>query len=389
MGGSRSVSVTRVAVPHPLVSFSATIPSIQPGGLLADESESSRRDTRRRFEQWARNPVCEANTLSAVHNVPMAEVAKRDGAIPTMGQSPFAIARGLAFERSLYRSGGRAMFLALQEAGVVPGSASGLADFRLRMNGGKLHRLDDALAETAGLLRRVAGKTRKRSNPWLVAGATVRVPGGVMLPEAILVLDALVIDREKTPPRLVVGEIKTYPDRAGYTDAQELATARAQAGIYVHGLRLVVEELGLTGELDVATEGFLVLTRPGFNRPSVRAGEDLRYQAERARRGFSLLHEAADGLPKGSGKAGIDEIRAAGFRYSESCVSFCDRADVCRQMALKLGKGAVLGDDVERFLGAVTLHRTLELMQGAKPATEAERDLQRRIADVESLGDLV
>jgi hypothetical protein len=332
--------------------------------------------------------VCQANTLSAVHNVPMAEVAKRDGATPTMGQSPFAIARGLAFERSLYRTGGRAMFIALQEAGVVPSGASGLADFRLRMNGGKLHRLDDALAATASLLRQLAGQKGHPGDPWLVAGATVRVPGGVMLPEAILVLDALVIDRDTTPPSLMVGEIKTYPDRAGYTNAQELSTARAQAGVYVHGLRLVIEELGLTAALEVATEGFLVLTRPGFNRPSVRAGEALKYQAERARRGFALLRDAAAGLPKGSGTAGIDEILTAQFKYSESCVSFCDRAPVCRTKALKLGNGAVLGDDVERFLGAVNLHRTIELMDGATPATAAERDLQRRIKDVEDLRDL-
>ena len=179
----------------------------------------------------------------AVHNVRMADVA-RDGTVPTMGQSPFAIARGQAFERSLFRSGGRAMFQALKTAGVVPEAAAGLVDLRLRLNGGRLHRLDDALAQTASSLERSQSANAER--PWLVAGATVRVPGGVMLPEAILVLDALVIDWAKTPPRLIVGEIKTYPDRAGYTDSQELATARAQAGVYVHGLRLVIEELGLT-----------------------------------------------------------------------------------------------------------------------------------------------
>lgn len=318
----------------------------------------------------------------------MAEVAKRDGTTPTMGQSPFAIARGLAFERSLYRSGGRAMFQALREAGVVPEIATGFEDLRLRMNGGRLRRLDEALAATADLLRDVSKAKRRSEGPWLVAGATVRVPGGVMLPEAILVLDALVIDRSKAPPRLVVGEIKTYPDRAGYTDSQELSTARAQAGVYVHGLRLVIEELGLGGVVEVANEGFLILTRPGFNRPSVRAGEDLRYQAERARRGFALLRDAAAGLPKGTGRAGIEEIRTAEFKYSETCVSFCDRAPICREKALTLGKGAVLGDDVERFLGEVSLHRTMELMQGAKPASDAERDVQRRIADVEALKGL-
>jgi hypothetical protein len=318
----------------------------------------------------------------------MADVARRDGGVPTMGQSPFAIARGQAFERSLYRTGGRAMYQALRDAAVVPDTASGLADFRLRLNGGRLHRLDEALSQTAELFKDVVAGGERFGRPWLVAGATVRVPGGVMLPEAILVLDALVIDWARTLPRLIVGEIKTYPDRAGYTDSKELATARAQAGVYVHGLRLVVAELGLSDALDVATQGFLILTRPGFNRPSVRAGEDLRFQSERARRGFALLRDAAEGLPKGSGRAGIDEIRGAEINYSETCVAFCDRASVCREKALKAGSGAVLGDDVSRFLGSVGLQRAVELMEGAKPTTPAERDLQRRIAEVEELRGL-
>ena len=353
-----------------------------------DRSVTARRDTRRRFEQWARNPICQANTLSAVHDVPMAEVARRDGATPTMGQSPFAIARGQSFERSLYRNGGRAMFQSLIEADVLPDASSGLEDFRLRVNGGRLHRLDQALAATAELFRHVAQSTDRSTGPWLVAGATVRVPGGVMLPEAILVLDALVIDWTTIPTRLVVGEIKTYPDRAGYTDQSELATTRAQAGVYVHGLQLVIKEFGLEKDLQVAKKGFLVFTRPGFNRPSIRGDEDLQYQAERARRGFALLRDAAAGLPKGSGRAGVDEIRTAAIHYSEVCVGFCDRASVCREQALAAGDGAVLGEDVERFLGDVRLQRAIELMEGSEPATEAERDLARRIQDVERLREL-
>ena len=360
----------------------------QEGSLANNQSGTTRRDTRRRFEQWARNPTCQANTLSAVHDVPMADVARRDGATPTMGQSPFALARGQSFERSLFRRGGRAIFDALKEAGVLPEAASGLEDFRLRVNGGRLRRLDESLAATEELLRRVAQSEERTQGPWLVAGATVRVPGGVMLPEAILVLDALVIDWRSLPTRLIVGEIKTYSDRAGYTDPSELATTRAQAGVYVHGLRLVMGELELEKKLEVARQGFLVLTRPGFNRPSIRAGEDLRYQAERARRGFALLREAAAGMPKGSGRAGVDEIRTAAIHYNEECVSFCDRAPVCRDRALAAGEGAVLGEDVARFLGNVSLQRAIELRKGNTPTTEAERDLARRIQDVELLRGL-
>ncbi len=212
-----------------------------------------------------------------------------------------------------------------------------------------------------------------------------------MLPQATLVLDVLVIRQGASVPELVVGEIKTYPDRAGYTDARELATARAQAGIYVHGLELVLDELGLTDAFSVQREGFLVLSRPGSNQPSVRAGEDLRFQAERAKRGFELLRNAAaavDPLPDPDGESGYRAVAEADTEFDETCLSFCDRAAVCRQKALDAGNAAVLGRDVARFLGLISLPRAVELLSGAKPRDDAERDLIRRIDDGRRRGGL-
>jgi hypothetical protein len=353
-----------------------------------DDDRELRRDTRRRFEQWARNPHCQANALSAVHNVPMADVAKHEGHKPTMGQSPFAIQRGQTFERSLFRDEGEALRSALQAARLLPAEASGLADFRLRLNGGPFHSLDDARSATSAWFARLAERDHGVADPWLAAGATVSIPGGVMLPEAILVLDALVVRHDTRPRTLIVGEIKTYPDRGGFTDPSELATARAQAGVYVHGLELVLDELHLKQHVSVSNSGFLVLTRPGFNRPSIRPGEDLRYQATRARRGFELLRVAAEGLPRGSGKAGVEEICGAPVHYQDTCVTFCDRASLCRTRALEAGNAAALGDDVARFLGDISLTRALTLLGGAPPATPAEADLSRRFQDIEALRTL-
>jgi hypothetical protein len=353
--------------------------------MARQHPDDSHRDTRRRFEQWARNSQCSANTISAVHNIPMNKVALHEGVKATMGQSPFALARGQQFERLLYSKGGEPLYEQLRKHKVVPESASGLADFRLRINGGRLRGLDDALAATSALLKELAGRKSRPDDPWLVASATVRIPGGVMLPEAMLVLDSLVIGHDTKPRTLMVGEIKTYPDRGGYTDPAELATARAQAGVYVHGLDLVLAELGLAQQFTVLRTGFLVLSRPGFNRPSVRAGEDLRYQAERAKRGFELLRATAASLPVGENRPGIDDVSTAEYHYCEACVSFCDRAPVCRARAEADGDGAILGDDVDRFLGSVPLQRALELLGGAQARTEAEQDLARRMAEVEAL----
>jgi hypothetical protein len=348
------------------------------------EEKESRRDTRRRFEQWANNPLCQANTISAVHGISMADVATRESGRSSMGQSPFAIARGQAFERGLFRLNADKLLQALIKTQVLPAGSAGLADFRLRMNGGRCRSLDDARDETSDLLRQVASKPKNA--PAVVAGATVTIPGGIMLPEALLVLDVLVIRPGEHKPELVVGEIKTYPDRAGYTDPGELASARAQAGVYVHGLTLVLSELGLADAFRVSTTGFLVLSRPGFNDPSIRAGEDLRYQAERARRGFHLLREAAkvvEPLPVPGTDAAIDVVLGARVDFSENCLMFCDRVAVCRAKAFADGDPAALGRDVARFLGEITLVRAMELINGSKPIGNAEQDLVRRIRENE------
>lgn len=347
---------------------------------------SANRDTRLRFEQWAKNPSCMANAVSAVHNVRMSEVAKCEGVIPTFGQSPFAIARGQTFERGLFRDRAKSLFSALVKAEVLPPDRDGFQDFRLRQQGGPHRTLDDALAATVDFFRR-AGKARSKTEletlPGLLAGPVVRIPGGLMLPEAILVIDVLVVQIVDQRPLLMVGEIKTYPDRAGYTDTSELATARAQAGVYVHGIRVVLGELRLADRIAVASSGFLVLTRPGFNQPSIRARESLEYQARRAERGFERLRAVAADLGGSTDPdIVIPKIQASPTSYCEGCLSFCDRAPTCHAAALKAGDATVLGDDVAHFLGAVSLHRGLELMEGAKPANDAEKDLLARIEEL-------
>lgn len=352
--------------------------------------EPARRNTRARFEQWAANPACNANTFSAVHNVKMADVATLEGVSPSMGQSPFALARGETFERSLFQNDAARLTEELVKRDVLQESASGFLDLRIGMNGGPIPTLDQAIEETRALLVRVADATTARARqglPSVVAAATVRIPRGVMLPEAILIIDALAIVPDSDGNRLVVGEIKTYPDRGGYTDRGNLALARAQAGIYVHGLDVVAEELGLTDRLVVDRYGFLVLTRPGSNFPSVRVNEELTYQAERARRGFELLERAAQGLPPfdRAVEDPTESVTRMEVSYSEVCVSFCDRAAKCHASAVKRDDPVILGDDVARFFGETDLSRAVALMEGADPQDPSEEDLVRRIREAESL----
>jgi hypothetical protein len=349
--------------------------------MMREKNVKERRDTRLRFEQWAHNPVCEANTLSAVHGIPMVDVAKAEGGRVTMGQSPFALARGQTFERGLFRGAAEQLRKALVEARVLDPAARGFSDFRTRQNSGKLANIDAALAQTTALLTSLSKVRTRDVEPSIIAAATICIPERVMLPEAILIIDVLVArwDATNKRPELVVGEIKTYPDRGGHTDGADLATARAQAGVYVHGLEVTLASMGLADKFTLSRNGFLVLTKPGSNFPSIRANEDLRYQAMRAERGFNQLEAAANIAFKDHGSASVDTVLAAATAYESACVGFCDRASACFNRAMREGNAAILGEDVARFLGPVNLTRAMELFDGDKPRTEAEKDLAAQL----------
>lgn len=125
----------------------------------------------------------------------------------------------------------------------------------------------------------------------------IKIPKGVILPEALLIIDLVTVTTVMDGvARVTVGEIKVFPDRGGHTDPQQLASARAQAGLYRHAFELAISSLGLSDRLDLAADGVLIFTWPGSNSPSVRAHEDLTYQAIRAQRGFERLEEVALGV---------------------------------------------------------------------------------------------
>jgi hypothetical protein len=357
-------------------------------GLACHAVMILRRDVRRRLEQYAAHPGCEANVLSAVHDVPMDAVARWVGLDPKVGQSPFAIARGQQFEASLFEKEGARLRAALIEKQVLPANSTGFLDLRITRNKGPMADIAASRGAFRELLAAFLREPRAAMGPQpsLVAGPSMSVPGKAILPDGLFSIDVLTVHLPENSARveLRVGEIKVYPDRGGYTDSTELASARAQAGLYVYALEAELQAWGLSDAFQVARDGFLVLTRPGSNQPSVRAGEDLRFQAERARAAFERLKDiAAKELPIDHGDklvspqrlAAIHEARTA---YGEGCLSFCELADHCQARAIEAGLAGALGEDMKRFLGSISLHRALALLDGAPAETTAEKDFVKR-----------
>lgn len=350
--------------------------------------ERARRETRRRFEQWARNPECHSNVVSAVHNVKMGVAARKENPnIPREGQSVFALLRGRTFEAQLIKEDAAVLLESLQRSDVIAPTSTDFADHRIKLNDGPLAGLDEAIETgTKFLVDLAAG----RSFNGAISSFTVRIPKGIMLPEAILIIDVLSVETHLDIPTISVGEIKTYADQGGHTSRSDLATARAQMGLYAHALEVTLASLGLSEKISVSHFGFLVLTYPGSNRPSVRGKEDLRYQRERSKRGFDLMEEAAH-LMNGEYGAGdeadedeaslLDLVLNAATSFQDSCIAFCERADTCFQRALEENKGVALGDDVERFLNGIPLNHAENLLKGSKPNSVAEHDLLARLND--------
>lgn len=347
--------------------------------------EEARRNTRGRFEQWAKNPTCSANTLSAVHNVRLDAAAKQAGLVPSFGQSPFAIARGNRFEAGLFYDDAARLREALERKACLPQKSAGFLDLRLRMNGGRdISTVDQALGQTERWLADIAANPADAAS--IVAAPMVRIPRGVILPEALLIIDVVTVLAEDDAVRLRVGEIKVFPDRGGHTDPHQLASARAQAGLYQHALTLAVASLGLASDITVAADGFLVFTWPGSNSPAVRAREDLTYQAIRAERGFHRLEEVAQSLVRDDDFSAdnptlVQRVLEAETDYSEACLSFCDLAPRCHAEAIAADDPIVLGGDVKRILGDTSLTRAIELLAGAEPADDREADLQRQLTE--------
>ena len=348
---------------------------------LDELTDEARRNTRGRFEQWVKNPQCETNTLSAVLNVKLADVALLLGYQPEYGQSPFAITRGLQFEGWLFKEEAKVIRESMEKVGILEVDSSGFLDLRLTMNGGKnIKSVDSALDKSHQLLVSLSDD-KKFVPPTIIAGLMLKIPKGVMLPEATLIIDVASIQRVNDKWEIRVGEIKVFPDRGGHTDSNEISTARAQAGVYQHALQITVDSLGLANPPVVSTNGYLVFTWPGTNSPVIRANEDLTYQARRAALGFERLDSVAQALMSNQTQnlAEVDLkdwIAHSKTEYKEICWSFCDLAPRCQDLAIADDRAIVLGTEASKLLGSVPLGRAIELLDGVDPKTDVERALQ-------------
>lgn len=351
-------------------------------------------NTRVRFEQWAKNPTCDANTVSAVLNVPLGKVAEKLGFENKKGLPPFAIARGLSFEKYLFENDAERLVRSMTYQKMFhEDEAIEFLDLRHQGNlQGRSRSADRSLELSSEFLDDlVSGKADAKTK--LVSGLVIKLAKGVMLPEAKLILDCLIAKRVETENRsfwhLKVGEIKIFPDRGGYTDQNQISSARAQAGVYKHALDQWVLENKVQKSFLVDDIGFLVFTWPGSNFPVVRSNEDLGSQAERASAGFERMDQIGSRVIKSSlvdykPDEYLDWVAHSKTNFREACWEFCDLAERCQDEALAESRPIFLGSDTSKALGTVPMARALELINGSHPQSEFEESLLVQLLDAES-----
>ena len=351
-------------------------------------------NTRVRFEQWAKNPTCEANTISAVLDVAMGQVAEKLGYENKKELPPFAIARGNQFEHYLFENEGERIVAGMRREKLISEDEMvEFFDYRFKGNVQGLSKSAERSKELSEKLLAdlVSGKASKTTK--VISGLTLKLAKGVMLPEAKLYLDCLLIQwgSELDNPRwkLKVGEVKIFPDRGGYTDPNQISSARAQAGVYKHALDDWTAERKVTKSFEINDFGFLVFTWPGSTFPVIRPNEDLRSQANRAKEGFARMdvigtRVIADNPENYDPKQYADWVAHSKTNFREACWSFCDLAPRCQDEALAQGRPVFLGTDPARLLGTVTMSRAVELLNLAKPETPFEETLQAQLLDAES-----
>jgi hypothetical protein len=296
------------------------------------------------------------------------------------GQSPFALARGNQFERSIRQDGyARALELLRTKMGfdVTDARIINLRDSFPRNRQGMVLRA----SETRSLIGQILRGDRHAPN--LIDGAVLKAQVGGET--AFFEADALAA-RFAGP--IHGGEVKSFPVVDGRAEPDKLGAALDQISIYILLTQQLVAELGGDPDLAVSMTAMLIAPRNVGLTPSL----EIQNVASRVRRVASLLDrtipvgELAAGLPGGIFGQIADRavapsrrldvldsvVERVGTKLTSGCLSSCGAARYCRARAVAAGSPAIGGEQVVRLLPGITsLPRAAELAAGA-PAGATE-----------------
>ena len=349
-------------------------------------AETNTGSPRRRLEQLVSNPDCSTNAASALLQVPLTAIAKARGATAGPGQSPFAFEQGSLFEKRILSPRKKDGIIPLKVELEKHNLLSDKKPFELLdlRTSGYESSFDDAKA----FLERISEEPDKDSQ-FLGAGfrfvADDIPPGG-----GDVEIDLVLVRYSASLGKwlIKIGEIKTYPDRAGLTDPMQLATARAQAGLYRRLLIRWLSSSPLNGFFEVDELGFLVLMNVRSAWPSVLPNETLLEQDKRADKAIALFnekYESEDWSDWLKPEVTADQrfellVNHASTHYTQACWSFCPVVEVCFGKLVDADDPLILGSEAKEILGDRTIEYVQKLLAGQLPPTPADAEIIEKLA---------
>lgn len=360
---------------------------------MASQGKST--NQRGRLEQWLSNPGCDVNAASAILDVRLREVAlsintdrqatgKTAAHVPTDSFPEMARHLGQTFEATLFDGEPVLAAQLLVDAGILNRDTQ--VKLATRNSGGTSQ---EYIEESVKTLKKIAKSASDVS--WLCNG--FRIPAEVLPPDSHFEIDVLVgIPDSDGKHRLVVGEAKVYPDKAGRTPREKLANTRAQAGLYVYILTNWLESLKAQHpelqSLSVDPRGILFFGDVVDNSPKVLEFNSLAFQWQRsavASESIRKLYTAAvaAGLVESASEtAKIEHLKSLDHKFAESCWSGCAMAETCFQMEVDQGSAIVLGDMADKQLAGLPLPRVTKILDDdISNLSDVEEDLIQRFAD--------
>ena len=350
------------------------------------------------------NPGCSRRAVLDAAGVDKRKLAERIGFPARYGQSPFAITRGLAFEKQVKTDRCAAILELLRaeplgfsvpeheyvDLGVEPDAGPGASVTVDRAT--RYQRTRDLFA------RVVAGEALLADHPLLrldVGGRTAYVEPDVV---ALSARPAGVSDN--APARLYVAEVKSFSVIDGQADPSKVGAAATQAAVYVLALRRLFDELGADPRL-VADDVILICPRDFANQPSAHV-LDVRRQIAAVERQLARLprigaliadldptadFDLAVDPPEAQGEPGREHRSAAELtkslamieaRYAPECVTNCEMAFHCRAESRAAGAADALGRSVRDALGGIeSIEDALAIADGVSGAGADQHEAAR------------
>jgi hypothetical protein len=340
----------------------------------------------REFEKLARTD-CVRQTAILLNNADPADIMRHVlGRDPREGLSPIALRAGVVFERRLLDDNAGLLLSAYRELGRLARSDVGVVNTTDIIPAGDPARSARRWALTQRILQE---KLRGRSSYALVLKPLFLITAAGH--EYFIEPDYLIASRDD--PMFGVGEIKSYYDLDGLTEKEDLRSALRQAAVAFLALRetlicLGVDPLQVNALAPARVD--LVLRRVGTRMPALR-NMSVRGEATTIRRAFhafpTRLAEAsaalsASGLPFDLSDPSV--ITAIPHSFRPDCRNFCGLYANCRDEAVGRGDLATLGPAAVAHLAAAgSVHRALDLLNGAPPRSSEEAALQAALRATE------